>query len=163
IVALSLAVWVGGHELTRSEYGQPAPDVVLAQLDGTPQRLGDTGGKLEVVNLWATWCPPCRREMPLLAKLSHDRPDVTFSFVNQGESAETVRAFLAGQNLKLSRVLLDRDAAIPRYYATAGVPVTLFLTPDGHLADLHMGELTQGDFDSGLAKAKQKAGAVTTP
>src|SRR3546814_7473677 len=64
-------------------------------------------GEPMVVNLWATWCPPCRREMPVLAKAQEERGDVTFVFVNQGESESEIRDYLRESHLQLSNVLLD--------------------------------------------------------
>jgi thiol-disulfide isomerase/thioredoxin len=105
-------------------------------------KLGDFAGKPIVVNLWASWCPPCRREMPLLAETAAARKDVTFLFVNQGESPQTIRSYLARENLTLSPVLLDQAMQLPRHYSAPGMPTTLFLRADGTLASIHMGEIS---------------------
>ncbi len=62
------------------------------------------GGKPMVVNLWATWCPPCRREMPVLRGAQQANQDIIFVFANQGESAETIQSYLAAEKLELKNV-----------------------------------------------------------
>ena len=80
--------------------------------DGTTVRLASFEGRQTVVNLWATWCPPCQREMPVLQKAQAARPDVHFVFVNQGESAQQVAAYLARSGLQLRNVLLFLDTKV---------------------------------------------------
>jgi thiol-disulfide isomerase/thioredoxin len=150
-VALGLFVWMAAHQLTQATYGQPAPTIALAQLDGPPVAISDTRGKPAVVNLWATWCPPCRREMPLLAEVAAKRADVTFLFVNQGEGADRIAKYLAAERLKLDRILLDPSMQIPRHYQTPGLPVTLFLRADGSLASMHIGEISREALQSNIA------------
>ncbi len=87
-LGLAVVIWIGVAELTRATLGQPAPTIALQQMDGPPIAVSDVIGKPAVVNLWATWCPPCRREMPLLAEVAASRDDVSFLFVNQGEGTE---------------------------------------------------------------------------
>lgn len=142
-LGLALLVWGTVHQLTQATLGQPAPTIALQQLDGPPITLSDTRGKPTVVNIWATWCPPCRREMPLLAEIAAKRQDVTFLFVNLAEGGEAIRAYLASENLQLDHVLLDQGMEIPRHYGAMGVPVTLFLRSDNTLATMHIGEISR--------------------
>lgn len=139
----SLLVWTAVDRLATASVGRPAPTQVMDQLNGPSMALTDTGGKAAVVNIWATWCPPCRREMPLLAEVAASRKDVKFLFVNQGESSETIKAYLASGHLALDHVLLDRAMSIPRHYGTLGIPVTLFIRSDGTLMTAHMGEISR--------------------
>ena len=97
----------GTFALHAFEQGTRLPEMGLRDNQGKPVALQDYVGKPLVVNLWATWCPPCRREMPALAAMQRKRPDVGFVFVNQRESADTVRRFLAGQGLRLQNVVTD--------------------------------------------------------
>ena len=117
------------------------PALTLAALDVPAIDLSAPSDRPTVINLWATWCPPCRREMPALAQAEKTHPNVRFLFVNQGEGEAGVRAFLQGEELDLSHVLLDEAMAVPRHYGTVGIPVTLFLHADGRLAKAHMGEI----------------------
>lgn len=148
-------VWVGVGHLTRATLGQPAPPFALKQLDGPPLAFTDFAGKPIVANLWASWCPPCRREMPLLAEFAKSRQDVVFLFVNLGESPATIRSYLASEALKLNRVLLDMLMRVPRHYDTIGLPVTLFLHPDGTLASMHMGEISREVLDAAINKLSE--------
>jgi thiol-disulfide isomerase/thioredoxin len=141
-IGLGALVWTGASQLTKATLGQPAPAIAFEQMDGAPVTFGDLAGKPMVVNLWASWCPPCRREMPLLARTAAARSDVAFLFVNQGESSDTIRSYLARENLALSPVLLDPAARLSRHYNAPGMPTTLFLRADGTLASIHMGEIS---------------------
>lgn len=114
--------------------------------------LASLSGKPIVVNLWATWCPPCRREMPVLARAQAARGDIVFAFVNQGESAAEVDAFLRDTPLPLRNVLRDSGSRLMQEAGSRGLPTTLFFDADGRLVDTHMGELTE----AGLARKLQR-------
>src|SRR5690606_8280441 len=91
--------------------------------------------------LWATWCPPCRREMPVLSTAQAAREDVHFIFANQNESAEEVRRFLVTQGLRVQNVLFDRGL-LAIAYAAPGLLTAPFFERDGSLRRSHMGELS---------------------
>lgn len=149
---LGAIIWLGADQLTKITLGQPAPAMAFEQMDGPPVTLGDFVGKPVVVNLWASWCPPCRREMPLLAETAAAHSDVAFLFVNQGESPETIRAYLDHDRLSLAQVLLDQAMQLPRYYSAPGMPTTLFLRADGTLATMHMGEISKEVLATNIGK-----------
>ena len=129
-----------------------APPLALPDIDGKTLDLSTLRGRLVLVNFWATWCPPCRREMPALAQAEKAHPNVRFLFVNQGEGEAGVRAFLQSQGLALDHVLFDEAMAVPRHYGTAGIPVTLFLHADGRLAKAHMGEIAPEQIATEIAR-----------
>lgn len=120
----------------------PLPDLVLPSLDGTSASIPTFKGKPVVINLWATWCPPCRRELPVLRDAQSQCPDVSFVFADQGESTDKVRAYLASQGLTLSNVLLDSAFEMSRQTNAKAFPTTLFFNEQGLLIDRHMGELS---------------------
>ncbi len=122
----------------------------LQDLDGTPTTLTALAGKPVVVNLWATWCPPCRREMPVLARAQARQGDVHIAFVNQGESAAEVRAYLDNARLKPRNVLLDPFSTVMRDAGTQALPTTLFFDRHGRLVDTHMGELSEATMTQKL-------------
>lgn len=128
------------------------PDITLQSLQGQPAVLADSAGKPMVINLWATWCAPCRREMPIFAAAQQREPGVHFVFVNQGESAQEVQQFLASQRLVLQHVLLDPDSVTAERLQVHAYPTTLFFDSRGRLQGLHMGELSaaalQGRLDA---------------
>lgn len=152
VIALALGGFAGliVVELTKATLGQSAPISRMNTLDGGFRSIQEFRGKPVVVNLWASWCPPCRREMPLLARRAEERSDVTFLFVNQGESATTIARYLEKDKLRLDNVLLDMAMATPRHYGTPGLPVTLFLRADGTLASLVVGEISSEALDAGI-------------
>lgn len=119
----------------------PAPHMALDQLDGPPVILSQVRDKPTVINIWATWCPPCRREMPALAQVEKANPDVRFLFINQGEGGKKIRDYLEMEGIALKHILLDPDMDVPKYYRTVGLPVTLFLNADGTLRYAHVGEI----------------------
>ena len=132
------------------------PDLRLPPLEGSAANLRDFVARPVVLNLWATWCPPCRREMPLLAEYARAHPEVAFLFVNQGEAAEAIAAFLGSQRLPLDHVLLDRDSDVARYFDTRALPTTLFFAPGGKLAATHLGELSRASLDDYLKRINSK-------
>ncbi len=119
------------------------PPQSLAAPDGTRFDLAAFEGRPTVVNFWATWCPPCLREMPVLQKAQADHPDVNFVFLNQGESAERVNQFLARHGLVLRNVLLDAKGEMGAKFGQNAFPTTLFFDAKGQLVDSRIGELSQ--------------------
>lgn len=143
-IVAGLAAW-GIAQGTLATWQHAAPPLAAMQLealDSTPVLPQSFAGKPVVVNLWATWCPPCRREMPILEQAQHDHPDITVLMVNQGENAQAVRAFLEQQGLRFDHVLLDPSLHAMHAYGSRGLPTTLFFNAKGELVESHMGELT---------------------
>ncbi|WP_244999638.1 TlpA family protein disulfide reductase [Brevundimonas nasdae] len=153
-VTASTLVWIVAHQLAYATEPLPPPEMTLAQLDGPPLTLSAPADKPSVINIWATWCPPCRREMPALAQAEQSHPNVRFLYVNQGEAETTVRSYLDRESLSLTHVLLDPIMALPRHYRTSGIPVTLFLYADGRLAKAHLGEIAPERIAAEIARLK---------
>ncbi|MGY3040927.1 thiol-disulfide isomerase/thioredoxin [Rhodanobacter sp. TND4EL1] len=130
----------------------PLPGLVISDLDGKQVPLGTLRGQPTVINLWATWCGPCRREMPVLAEAQHAMPQVRFVFADQGESAAAVKQFMQAQGITLDNVLIDGNLQLSHYYNVRGYPTTLFLDSDGRLRDLHMGELSRATLAERLQR-----------
>jgi thiol-disulfide isomerase/thioredoxin len=154
-LAAGLLAWNTVHQLSVSTRPEtPLPALTLETLAGPPLALAETQGRPTVINIWATWCPPCRREMPVLAQAAQANPDVRFVFANQAEDAATIRTYLARQGLELPNVALDATQAIPRHYETLGIPITLFVGPDGRLATSHTGEISPEQLNANLARLR---------
>lgn len=128
----------------------PLPDITLRDMAGHPVALRNLRGKPTVINLWATWCAPCRHEMPVLERAQQQMPGVRFVFANQGESAATVRTFLSAQKLQLDHVVIDGSMQLSQYYSMRGYPSTLFIDAQGHLRDARMGELSAATLAASL-------------
>ena len=154
-VAAGLITWGGisGLIALMNLQTQGLPEVALTDLNERPADLASLAGdKPTVVNLWATWCPPCIREMPVLEEAQQRYPNVNFAFANQGEHPETIRKFLMEQNLNLSHVLSDRQNRFGRVVGSHGLPTTLFYNAQGHLVDTHMGELSRASLARSLER-----------
>ncbi len=141
--AALIAWWLPAGLLSPAagDLGVAVPSLTLPALDGAPVDLAATG-EPTIVNVWATWCPPCRRELPLLVTAARESPGVRVLLVNQREAEGTVRAYLAGQGLPEDGVLLDRAGAVGRDLDVAGLPTTFAFDARGQLVDVHVGEIS---------------------
>ena len=144
------------------EQGTRLPSLTLNDARGQPVALESHRGRPLVINLWATWCPPCRREMPVLQQAQHEYPDVTFLFVNQGETPQIVTNFLATTGLNLSHVLFDAGGKLATQVGSMALPTTLFYDADGRLVGSHLGELSRASLHHALQSFADDA-APRTP
>ena len=137
-------VWAAGAAVlsVRPDTGQAMPALSFQSLEGQPVALADFNGKPTVLNLWATWCPPCVREMPVLHQAQHNRPDVNFVFLNQGEAAAKVRAWLQSRKLPMRNVLMDGNRQASAAFKQGALPTTLFFDASGRLVSTRIGELS---------------------
>ena len=138
------------------ETGGPAPDFDLKAADGTPVGLKDYRGDVVLLNFWATWCAPCRTEMPLLESAFESFRDQGFVVlgIDFDESAELVAAF--GEELGLSfPLLLDPGGKIQHLYKVRGYPTTVVLDREGRIQAYHIGVLTQSQLDGYLERVGQ--------
>lgn len=154
--AAGLLVWTGAALALAMQptASMQIPVIELANLRGGQTRLEAFRGKPLVVNLWASWCPPCRREMPVLRDAQRRHPGVTFVFANQGESAAAVQAYLAAEHIDLDNVVLDQRLGLPGAIGSSGLPATLFFDAQGRLVERRLGELS-------AASLAQKLAAIT--
>lgn len=128
--------------LTPSLKAKDLPDFELVALSQTSINLDASDSEYTVLNLWATWCGPCRREMPALQQAISDYPMIDFYLINQGEPIELVQQYLEAEGLQLdSHVLLDPNYQVANYYKTLGTPVTLFFKNKALMAQ-HVGEIS---------------------
>ena len=144
-------IWGGGiFSLSLPGDEQKLPTLALVSLQGSTVDLAQFQGKPTVVNLWATWCPPCVREMPVLHEAQATNPAVSFVFINQGESAQRVGPWLAARNLLLSNVLLDTQGQALGVFNQRGLPTTLFFDATGRLVSTRTGELSKASLTEKL-------------
>lgn len=138
------------------------PTVALTTLTGEPTQLTAMAkGKPMVVNLWASWCPPCRREMPVLAAAQQQESQVTFVFANQGEDSAAALRYLSAGQLNLANVLLDPGTALGRAIGSTALPTTLFYDASGQLVDTHLGELSAASLASKLNRLRTRTDPLT--
>jgi len=126
--------------------GITIPDTPVRDSAGESINLQTFQGKPLVINYWATWCPPCRKEMPVLEAAQKQHSSVTFLFVNQGEDPMTAKKFFTSQDLDIKNVFYDPASQLSRASGAAGLPTTLFFDATGKLVDSHMGELSNASL-----------------
>lgn len=154
-LAAGVLVWGALFGALRTTDQPALPALVMTTLAGVPADLAAlASGKPMVVNLWASWCPPCRREMPVLAAAQQRETEVRFVFVNQGEDGPTAQHYLNKGQLDLANVLLDPGSALGREVGSAGLPTTLFYDAHGRLVDTHLGELAAASLASKLNRLR---------
>lgn len=130
---------------------QPLPEAGLLTLDDGAASMEQFRGKWTVVNFWATWCPPCRHEMPSLDRLQAGRDDLNVVTVATGRNAvPKIREFFEEEGIANLHALRDPDMALSRKVGVMGLPVTLILDPEGNI----VGRLTgDAEWDSPEALA----------
>jgi len=121
--------------------GAAVEDFTLMQAsDETPWRLADHQGKVILLNFWATWCPPCRAEIPHLREIYSDYENADFVLVgvNAREPSGTVTQFIASEGIKYV-VLLDPDGRVGDLYGVRGIPHNVLIGRDGTVAGVFRG------------------------
>lgn len=122
--------------------GGKAPSFTLATTEGGKLSLADLGGKPLVINFWASYCPPCKAEMPLLQQGVGAQPGVRLVLINEGDGVQSARAFLSAVGIR-QQSLLDADLAAGRAYGVTALPLTVFVKADGTIAGRHVGQLDE--------------------
>ncbi|MZR63173.1 redoxin domain-containing protein [Alcanivorax sp. DP30] len=121
----------------------PLPDTTLYTLQGEPVSLKQvSAGQLTLINLWASWCPPCRREMPVLQAAQTDYPQLRIVLANQGEQSVSVRRYLLEQALQFDFLLLDPHTSLSEHAGSSGLPLTLLVDAAGNELARHFGPLS---------------------
>jgi peroxiredoxin len=134
---------------TLAQVDTPAPDFFWQQADGSTARLSDFRGQRVVVNFWATWCEPCRSEMPDLNAV--DGHDVRVVGINKGQQVEVIPAF--AQELGVDfQLVSDPDGDVSLAYGARNLPTTIFVGRDGTIAAIHYGILTREALDVQLER-----------
>ncbi len=150
-VCIGLVIWGASISVMSAlQSSQQIPNITVRDIKGDSLSLQDLAGKPLVINLWATWCPPCRREMPVLAAAQQANPEIRFVFVNQGEGQELVEKFLIQQQLGLRNNLLDTGGRVGQAVGSLSLPTTLFYSADGLLKNNHLGELSHASLKHAL-------------
>jgi thiol-disulfide isomerase/thioredoxin len=117
--------------------------LAVTYLDGHSGHLADFRGEVVVLNFWATWCAPCRVEMPELQRFYDEyQNEVAFIAVNVGETPEQAQAFVDELGLRFP-VALDEDLTLADHFTLRGQPTTIVLNPEGEVAYHHTGVINQ--------------------
>ncbi|UJB66695.1 redoxin domain-containing protein [Acidovorax sp. YS12] len=157
-LAAGAGLWLAG--LAAQHWGGPGPAPLPrwqgVALDASTVALPALRGQPVVVNLWATWCPPCRREMPVLRQARAQYPQVRFLWIDQGEAPDVVQRFAAQQGLPPADVLLDPASSLGALLGRSALPTTLFFNAEGTLVAVRTGELSPASLAHHLAQILPK-------
>ena len=123
-------------------------DVSLAPVGDAPAfTLGEPTELPTVVNLWATWCPPCRKELPDFERVSKERAgEVQFVGVNVGEDADAAQNFIDDVGVTFPQYV-DGDSLVPETLDVKGMPSTIFFNADGSINEVYSGALTKAELE----------------
>ena len=122
--------------------GKPAPDFKYVDMDGTEVALSDLKGKYVYIDVWATWCGPCKRELPFLEKLQEtydSSDDIVFASVSIDQNKDAWRKMVTDKNMKGIQLIADRDwkSSITQDYKITGIPRFLLIDPNGNIVNVH--------------------------
>lgn len=127
--------------------GNEAPDFTLTDLDGNNVTLQDFRGKNVYLNFWASWCEPCKDEMPDIEKIhqEYSDKDLIVLAINTAEDKETVQKFMEAGGYTF-RTLLDSNLDVARLYKTSNIPVSFFVNKEGKIVEKREGLITQAEM-----------------
>ena len=151
------------HTMTALSPPQKAADFTLPDMDGEAHTLSDYRGKVVMINFWATWCPPCRREMPSLERLYGKLKDQGFTVIaiNQFEDPDLVFEFTGRLSLAPTfPILFDRDSSVAEQFGVKGLPTTYLLDKDGRIRYRAIGgrEFDHAEIEQMIKALMQPAG-----
>lgn len=137
-----------------SEIGRLAPDFTLSDLDGNWFRLSDLRGKVVFVNFWATWCPPCRAEMPEMEAVYQEYKDknVVVVGVDISESEDEVRQFVGEGGYNWTFVI-DTTGVVMESYDITAIPTSIFIDREGVIRAVNIGAMNKRGMEAKLAEA----------
>lgn len=140
IIAIMLIAFAG---CTVKQTGESLPDFTLTDLSGETVTLSSLKGKKVFLNFWATWCPPCKAEMPHMEEIykEYKEQNLEIIAVNIRENQDKVNEFMNENGLTFP-VLLDLDGKVSDQYNIASIPTSYFINSDGVLSDMVKGGLS---------------------
>src|SRR3972149_8484263 len=143
-----LAIIISGckrdNKNTNVNIGSYAPKFALTDLSKKTINLDDYKGKKVILNFWATWCPPCVNEMPLLQEVYNNRKGegIEVIGINYNESYDRVKKFISEKGVEFT-ILIDSDLKVSMDYGVIGLPVTFFIDREGKIKEKFKGELNK--------------------
>ena len=141
---------IGGPEQTPQSGGGTAAAFRLLASDGTSLSLADLKGQPLVINFWASYCPPCKAEMPLLDRSLGPQSGARLVLVDEGDSGQSTRAFLDGLGIHRA-ALLDADLSVGHSYGIFMLPMTVFVRADGTIDRRQVGQVDQAVLTTELS------------
>jgi thiol-disulfide isomerase/thioredoxin len=151
--AWTVASRVPGAQALRGVLARATPDISLSTLDGGTFRLAAQRGKPVIVNFWATWCLPCRAELPAFEQVhkSHRDDGLVIVGVDVAEPSDVVAKYVAEMGLTFP-IAIDEDGEVSELYRVQGLPTTIFVGRDGTIRDVIIGgPLSKAAIESKVA------------
>lgn len=133
--------------------GSEAPDFTLPDLNGKDVTLKDLRGNNVFLVFWASWCDPCKEEMPDIEKIhtEYKDKDLVVLSINTGEDKEAVKEFIEASGYTF-QVLLDSELDVARAYKTSNIPVSLFVNKEGKIVEKKEGLMTGAEMEKAIEK-----------
>jgi peroxiredoxin len=141
---------------------KPAPDFALKDADGRTVHLSDYKGKVVLLDFWATWCGPCRMEIPWFIEMQRDKKDRGFEVLGvsmDDNGWEDVKPFLAEMKINY-RVVIGNDQTAQIYGGVESLPTTFLIDRDGKIAVVYLGLTSKKDIQDGVEQLLQPASKV---
>jgi peroxiredoxin len=134
--------------------GQPAPDFVLRDVNGKTMKLSDLRGKVVYVNFWATWCVPCKQELPDIQTLYNEKhaQGLEVLEVNWQEPADLAKSYFSQRKLPMP-LLLDPNSSVYNQYKLQGLPDSFFVDRSGNISSFYYGQLSLTKMRERVAQA----------
>ena len=154
VFMLALVLLIGGCSSPTPQVGKRAPDFQLPNLEGQSISLSDFRGKPVLLNFWATWCPPCRFEMPFIQLIFGESSDtgLVVLAIDIGEAPDKVKDYLQSGNYSFP-VLLDTNQAVALDYNVRAIPTTFLIDKDGIIQVIKVGAFSgTAEIEKSLAK-----------
>ncbi len=170
-IALCGYFWAGCSSTPRSvkaasvkpdKERKPAPDFALKDADGKVVHLSDYRGKVVLLDFWATWCGPCKIEIPWFMDLQRKNKDKGFEVLGvamDDEGWEAVKPFLADLGVNY-RVVIGNDSTAQLYGGVDALPTTFLIDRTGKIAAVHVGLASKKDFEDGVTQLLEQAPAA---
>ena len=129
------------HTLTKVPGNPDAPEFNLEDQDGKFLKMSDFKGKVVIVNFWATWCPPCRKEMPSMQRAWEvlQKEGIAMLAINVGEDSDQIFSFTAEYPVEFP-LIMDKDSNVARQWRVRGLPTTYIVNPAGKIVYQAIGD-----------------------
>jgi peroxiredoxin len=156
LIAYALYQTFTATDKNRLDIGDEAPDFQIQTLDGKTVQLSDYRGKVVLLNFWATWCKPCRTEMPDIQRVYDKFKERNFEVlaVNIAEQPVTVNSFAKGLRLTFP-IGLDSQKEITKMYKVGPLPASFFIDQEGKIAQIFQGQMNIGNIEQGVLAASR--------
>lgn len=150
-------------ERSSTQDRKPAPEFSLKDADGRPVRLSDYRGQVVMLNFWATWCGPCKIEIPWFVDFQRKNKDRGFAVIGVSmdeEGWDAVKPFVSSMGVNY-RIVLGDDSVAQAYGGVEALPTTFLIDREGNIASVHVGLAPKSDFENGIEQLLQSGSRST--